>query len=410
MSSSQPAPASISERRMAKYKEERRRQLASQIANRLSSNHSSSSSDENEADSNSGSQNLESKFAKYRRHHHRSKQKEGQGQVEAVMAKVVPAPPDEAGVPPIVTRRRRRRSLTGKDQSPARSPRVQAKLSVNNDADGEDDDDREDSPEHIYHQIGTSEVIRVKKSASPNATTASQRQPRLPSKDKPTMTLPKLDTGDHVTKNKSFDLSSNQTTANDKRKSMLNTSYSSEEILMQAASSLQGLEGKQSFTNFFRIFLAKFFFISDEFRSSSQYLKNRSHKSSEEYPAQQQPLQPLISQPQPRSSSLNKTLSSPEMIKSVTRTLTPPISPYHRTDQPRFSEAATRVSPPSSTASNSSSVHNSVPISDPLIDMNWPGRPKRNSYGGESSSGTKTESTDKRRQVSPPIKTTTPGT
>ena len=65
------------------------------------------------------------------------------------------------------------------------------------------------------------------------------------------MTLPKLDTGDHVTKNKSFDLSSNQTTANDKRKSMLNTSYSSEEILMQAASSLQGLEGKQSFTNFF---------------------------------------------------------------------------------------------------------------------------------------------------------------
>ena len=65
------------------------------------------------------------------------------------------------------------------------------------------------------------------------------------------MTLPKLDTGDHVTKNKSFDLSSNQTTANDKRKSMLNTSYSSEEILMQAASSLQGLEGKQSFTIFF---------------------------------------------------------------------------------------------------------------------------------------------------------------
>ena len=165
------------------------------------------------------------------------------------------------------------------------------------------------------------------------------------------------------------------------------------------------VECKQSFT----IFSC----FSDEFRSSSQYLKNRSHKSSEEYPSsqQQQPLQPLISQPQqPRSSSLNKTLSSPEMIKSVTRTLTPPISPYHRTDQPRFSEAVSRVSPPSSTASNSSSVHNSVPISDPLIDMNWPGRPKRNSYGGESSSGTKTESTDKRRQVSPPIKTTTTGT
>ena len=300
MSSSQPAPASISERRMAKYKEERRRQLASQIANRLSSNHSSSSSDENENPDSNSSQSLESKFAKYRRHHHRSKQKEGQ--VEAVPALV-----DEAGVPPAVTRRRRRRSLTGKfvklylystfilpiffklvpktfvliavprnfqtDQSafellfmfwfllriwrennkiifnffsgkesasPARSPRVQAKFSVNNDADGEDDDDREDSPEHIYHQIGTNEVIRVKKTQA-----SQQRQPRLPSKDKPTMTLPILDTGDHVTK-KSYDLS-NQTTANDKRKSMLNTSYSSEEILMQAASSLQGLEGKNNF-------------------------------------------------------------------------------------------------------------------------------------------------------------------
>ena len=130
--------------------------------------------------------------------------------------------------------------FSGKESaSPARSPRVQAKFSVNNDADGEDDDDREDSPEHIYHQIGTNEVIRVKKTQA-----SQQRQPRLPSKDKPTMTLPILDTGDHVTK-KSYDLS-NQTTANDKRKSMLNTSYSSEEILMQAASSLQGLEGKNN--------------------------------------------------------------------------------------------------------------------------------------------------------------------
>ena len=57
-----------SERRMAKYKEERRRQLASQIANRLSSNQSSSSSDEND-DTNSS---LE-KYSKYRRHH-RAKQ------------------------------------------------------------------------------------------------------------------------------------------------------------------------------------------------------------------------------------------------------------------------------------------------------------------------------------------------
>ena len=60
-----PASVSVSEKRMAKYKEERRRQLASQIANRLSTNHGSSSSDENE-DSNASS--LE-KYAKYRRHH-----------------------------------------------------------------------------------------------------------------------------------------------------------------------------------------------------------------------------------------------------------------------------------------------------------------------------------------------------
>ena len=53
----------ISERRMAKYKEERKRQLASQIANRLSTNQSASSSDENE---DSGSSSLE-KYAKYRR-------------------------------------------------------------------------------------------------------------------------------------------------------------------------------------------------------------------------------------------------------------------------------------------------------------------------------------------------------
>ena len=57
-------PSTASERRMAKYKEERRRQLANQIANRLSSNQSSSSSDEN--DDNSSTLD---KYAKYRRHH-----------------------------------------------------------------------------------------------------------------------------------------------------------------------------------------------------------------------------------------------------------------------------------------------------------------------------------------------------
>ena len=36
-----------------------------------------------------------------------------------------------------------------------------------------------------------------------------------------------------------------------KRKSLLNASYSSEEILLQAASSLQGLEGKKKINDFF---------------------------------------------------------------------------------------------------------------------------------------------------------------
>ena len=39
-----------------------------------------------------------------------------------------------------------------------------------------------------------------------------------------------------------------------KRKSLLNASYSSEEILLQAASSLQGLEGK--FKNIYYIFIS----------------------------------------------------------------------------------------------------------------------------------------------------------
>ena len=232
---------------MAKYKEERRRQLASQIANRLSSNQSSSSSDEAE-DSNSSS--LE-KFAKYRRHH-RSKQKEGGASTAA--------PVVEDATPPVVTRRRRRRSVTKESASPARSPRVQRKMvvNVNEDADGEDDDDREESPEHIYHQIGTDQVIRVKKNAPPEkkdpiliTKNTASRQPRLPlplpaaasssSKDKPSN--PPTEPGDLTKTKHETALAETLTTANEKRKSMLNTSYSSEEILLQAASSLQGLEG-----------------------------------------------------------------------------------------------------------------------------------------------------------------------
>jgi hypothetical protein len=131
-----------------------------------------------------------------------------------------------------------------------------------------------------------------------------------------------------------------------------------------------------------------FLFFADEFKTSSQYaMKHRSQQ-------QQKTSQEESSNATPPPFA--KTLSSPDMIKSVTRTLTPPVSPYHR-DQLRFSDAtalASRVSPPSSTASSSTS-HN-VPISDPLIDINWPGRPKRNSFGEWSP--------EKRRQVSPPIK------
>ena len=84
-----------------------------------------------------------------------------------------------ASGPPIVTRRRRRRSIT--NASPARSP-SQSKNSITaHDADGEDNDgaDREDSPEHIYHQIGTDELVRVSKlpkssSQSPGKCTPSE--------------------------------------------------------------------------------------------------------------------------------------------------------------------------------------------------------------------------------------------
>ena len=67
-------------------------QLASQIANRLSSNQSSSSSDENEKDS--ASLEKYEKYAKYKRHH-RSKQNINPSQTNEDIS---------AGAPPIVTR------------------------------------------------------------------------------------------------------------------------------------------------------------------------------------------------------------------------------------------------------------------------------------------------------------------
>jgi hypothetical protein len=141
---------------MAKYKEERRRQLASQIANRLSSAQSSSSSDEQEDTS-----SLD-KYSKYRRHH-RAKQKPELPQP--------PLPPvasaaEEPVAPPV--RRRRRRSVTKESASPTRSPVQSKNLAAQlGDADGEDNEDREDSPEHIYHQIGTDELVKMSKTTTP---------------------------------------------------------------------------------------------------------------------------------------------------------------------------------------------------------------------------------------------------
>ena len=118
----------------------------------------------------------------------------------------------------------------------------------------------------------------------------------------------------------------------------------------------------------------------------------------------------------PPPPAMAKMLSSPDMIKSVTRTLTPPVSPYHSSNiQPslRFETSGTRVSPPSSTASSASVASHAMPISDPLIDLHWPGRPKRNSFGDTTNAANNVSNvTDlsKRRQVSPPIKANLPST
>ena len=65
--------------------------------------------------------------------------------------------------------------------------------------------------------------------------------------------------------------------------------------------------------------------------------------------------------------STTSVLSSPDIIKSVSRNLTPPIPPT--------TFVAAKV------AAEITSNSPTIPISDPLIDVNWPGRPKRNSVG-----------------------------
>ena len=45
------------------------------------------------------------------------------------------------------------------------------------------DDNREDSPEHIYHQIGTNEVIRVSKKKSSSASPKRSSNKSVPEKN-----------------------------------------------------------------------------------------------------------------------------------------------------------------------------------------------------------------------------------
>ena len=67
----------------------------------------------------------------------------------------------------------------------------------------------------------------------------------------------------------------------------------------------------------------------------------------------------------PSNVTLTSVLSSPDIIKSVSRNLTPPLPPSTCTSVKSHTENV--VTSPT------------IPISDPLIDTNWPGRPKRNS-------------------------------
>ena len=233
------------ERRMARYKDERRRQLASQIANRLSSNKivSSSSSTSSDDDENyrvngktkrkrgslescsAGSGSLGklstettqsgaatrsisnkscSSYSKYRRYQ-RSRRPNVESPSVEENSHIAQSP---AGIfqenasqnttsSSTVPRRRRRKSFNCDQSSPSnhsskrvKSPLIKAqrekKLSAAQlgDADGEDDDydddfdvtDREpkstrgngerNSPEHIYHQIGSDALIRVTKKHS----------------------------------------------------------------------------------------------------------------------------------------------------------------------------------------------------------------------------------------------------
>ena len=57
------------------------------------------------------------------------------------------------------------------------------KFSLNQKGTGPVDDNREDSPEHIYHQIGTNEVIRVSKKKSSSASPKRSSNKSVPEKN-----------------------------------------------------------------------------------------------------------------------------------------------------------------------------------------------------------------------------------
>ncbi|CAB4067923.1 SVIL [Lepeophtheirus salmonis] len=163
------------------------------------------------------------------------------------------------------------------------------------------------SPEHIYHTIeSVCGASRAKSEFSVYQDGSSFNQSTPSLKIRPSRSSLSPTETEHIMK----------------RKSLLNTSYSSEEILIQAVNSLHGL--------------------GDEIKVSVSSTSSSPHT----------PHSTL------GTSATSKTLSSPDIVKSLSKTLTPPISPHHR-PIPTSSETAKPEL-----------------ISDPLLE-NWPGRPKK---------------------------------
>ncbi|XP_040573145.1 uncharacterized protein [Lepeophtheirus salmonis] len=247
-----PSEKSDSERRITKYKEERRRQLGQKL---LSPGavppHRPASSSSSDEDS---SVLQHESYSRYRR------------------------------------RKKRKNGSSSDRSSSSRSRHIS-----NN------------SPEHIYHTIeSVCGASRAKSEFSVYQDGSSFNQSTPSLKIRPSRSSLSPTETEHIMK----------------RKSLLNTSYSSEEILIQAVNSLHGL--------------------GDEIKVSVSSTSSSPHT----------PHSTL------GTSATSKTLSSPDIVKSLSKTLTPPISPHHR-PIPTSSETAKPEL-----------------ISDPLLE-NWPGRPKK---------------------------------